>query len=69
MLHFKKKKERKKNTCGYHHQNLDDMIYKLLRCRAKHAEIDHLGHFLPFNPPKNPKNQNFEKRKNLLEIS
>ena len=22
-----------------------------------------LGHFLPFDPPKNPKNQNFEKNK------
>ena len=28
-----------------------------------------LGHFLPFYPPKNPKYQNFEKWKNLLEIS
>ena len=28
-----------------------------------------LGHFLPFYPPKNPRNQNFEKWKNLLEIS
>ena len=28
-----------------------------------------LGHFLPFYPPKNSKNQNFEKWKNLLEIS
>ena len=28
-----------------------------------------LGHFLPFYHPKNPKNQNFEKWKNLLEIS
>ena len=28
-----------------------------------------LGHFLPFYPPKKPQNQNFEKWKNLLEIS
>ena len=28
-----------------------------------------LGHFLPIYPPKNPKNQNFEIWKNLLEIS
>ena len=28
-----------------------------------------LGHFLPFYHLKNPKNQNFEKWKNLLEIS
>ena len=28
-----------------------------------------LGHFLPFYPLKNPKNQNFEKWKKLLEIS
>ena len=28
-----------------------------------------LGQFLPFYSPKNPKNQNFEKWKNLLEIS
>ena len=27
-----------------------------------------LGHFLPFYPPKNPKNQNFEKQKFFLEI-
>ena len=27
-----------------------------------------LGHFLPFDPPNNPKNQNFEKIKRCLEI-
>ena len=54
MLHLRKKI--KKNTCRYHYQNLDDRNYSYC-------------HFLPFYPPKNPKNQNFQKWKNLMEIS
>ena len=30
-----------------------------IKCKGQSFVI--LGHFLPFDPPKNPKNQNFEK--------
>ena len=36
---------------------------------AKQTELGNFRTFLPFIPPKNPKNQNSEKWKNLLEIS
>ena len=66
MLHFLKKLT--KNTCRYHYQNLDDMIYNFPRYRAKHTETGHFWSFFALSPPKNPKNQNFQ-WKNLLEIS
>ena len=42
---------------------------QFLRYRAKHTEIGNFRSFFALLPPKNPKNQNFEKWKNLLEIS
>ena len=67
-LHFKKKKI-KKNTCRYHYQNLDDMIYSSWDVQQNKLKLVILGHFLPFYPSKNRKIQNFEKWKNLLQIS
>ena len=65
MLYFKKKI--KKNTWRYHyftsaHQNLNDMIYSSWDIEHEGLKLLVLGHFLPFDPPKNPKNQNFEKK-------
>ena len=68
MFHFLKKKIRK-NTCRFHHQNLNDMIYHSWDTEQKIFKSVILGHFLPFHPPKTPKNQNFDKWTNLLEIS
>ena len=62
-------KKIKKNTCRYHYQNLDDMIYSSWDIKQNILKLVILDHFLPFYPPKNPKNQNFEKWKNLQEIS
>ena len=44
--------------------NEDHMMYDFrdIRCN-KHSFLVILGHFLLFNPPNNPKNQNFEKIK------
>ena len=66
-MHFFKKI--KKKTRRYHYQNLNDMIYSSWDIEQNILKLVILGHFLPFYPPKNPKNQNFEKWKNLLEIS
>ena len=57
-----------KNTCRYHYQNLDDMIYSSWEKEQNKLKLLILGHFLNFYPPTNLKNQNFEKWKNLLEI-
>ena len=62
-------KEIKKNIYGYHYQNLDDTIYSSWDIKQNISKLVISGHFLPFYPPKNPKNQNFEKWKNLQEIS
>ena len=45
------------------------MIYSSWDIEQNILKLVILGHFLPFYPPKNPKNQNFEKWKNLLKIS
>ena len=63
-VEFKKKKI-KKNTCRYYYQNLDDMIYSSWNIEQNILKLVILGHFLPIYP----KNKNFEKWKNLLEIS
>ena len=67
-----KKKKRKKRTCRYHYQNqnqnLDDIIYSSWDMEHKILKLVVLGHFLSFYSLKNPKNLNFEKWKNLLEI-
>ena len=44
------------------------MIYSSWDIEQNILKLVILGHFLPFYPSKNPKNQNFEKWKNLLEI-
>ena len=41
-----------KNTCRYHYQNLDDMIYSSSDNRAKQTQIGNFGSFLPFIPLK-----------------
>ena len=67
-----KKKKRKKRTCRYHYQNqnqnLDDIIYSSWDMEHKILKLVVLDHFLSFYSLKNPKNLNFEKWKNLLEI-
>ena len=45
------------------------MIYSSSDIQQNIMKLVILGHFLPFYPNKNPKNQKFEKWKNLLEIS
>ena len=50
-------------------KNLDDMIYSSWDTQPGRLKLIILGHFWPFYPPNNPKNQNFEKKKKLLEIS
>ena len=67
MLLFKKKI--KKNPWRHHYPNLDDMIYSSRDIEQNILKLIILGHFLPFYPPKNPKNQISEKWRNLLEIS
>ena len=51
-------KKMKKNTCRYHYQNLDDMIYVIYSSwdiEQNTLKLVILGHLLPFNPHKNPK--------------
>ena len=62
MLHLKKK-ERKKNTCKYHDQNLD-MIYSSWDTEQSILKLLVLGHFLPFYPLKTPKIKILENEKN-----
>ena len=62
----------KKNTCRYHYKNLDDMIYMIYiswDIQQNILKLVILGHLLPFYLHKKTQNQNFEKQKNLLEIS
>ena len=58
---FLKKNKTKKNTCRYHYQNLDDMIYRSWDIKQNRVKLVILGHSLPFYPPKNPKNHFFFK--------
>ena len=62
-------KKIKKNTCRYHYQNFDDIIYRSRDREQNIPKLAILGHLLPCHPSKNSKNQNFEKWKNLLKIS
>ena len=41
------------------------MIYSSRDIESDSMKLTILGHVLPFYPPKKPKNQNFEKMKNL----
>ena len=52
---FKKKKRKKKNTCRYHYQNLNDIIYSSWDIEQNILKLVILGHFLPFYPLKTPK--------------
>ena len=45
------------------------MIYSSWDIEQNILKLVILDHFLPFHPTKNPKNQTFEKRKKLLEMS
>ena len=49
-------------------KNLDDMIHSSRYIQREGLTLAVLDHFLPFYPPKNLKNQNFEKMKKLLDI-
>ena len=67
MLYLKKKKI-KKNTCRYHYQNLDDVIYSSWDLKQNILKLVILGHFFPFYPRKKPQNKKFWKMKKLLQI-
>ena len=49
------KKKIKKNTCRYHYQNLNDMIYSSWDIELNILKLVISGHFLPFYPLKTPK--------------
>ena len=51
--------KKKKNTCRYNYQNLDDMIYSSWDTEKNILKLGILGHFLPFICPFGvfPKNQ------------
>ena len=58
--------KKKKSTCRYHFlhawtKNLDDMVYSSWDIDHDGQKLVILRHLLPFQSPKNPKNQNFEK--------
>ena len=65
MLHFFKKIT--KNTCRYHYEKLDDIIYSTWDTEQNKLKLIILGHFLSFIPLKTPKIK-ILKNKNLLEI-
>ena len=46
--------------------NKDHMVHGYWDKKAQQTVFCHLGHFLPFDPPNNPENQNFVKMKKLL---
>ena len=63
-------KKIKRNTWRYHKihlctKNLDDLIYCSWDIERDGLKLTILGHYFPFQPPKPPKNQNFEKYKNI----
>ena len=65
MLYLKKKK--KKNTCRYHYQSLDNMIYMIYSSWDMEQNILKLVilcHLLPFYPNKNPKIKLLKNEKN-----
>ena len=67
----KNPKNEKNNTWRYHHfmqvsHKLQSYDVWFLRYEAQQTELFViLGHFLPFYPTNNPKNQNFEKMKKI----
>ena len=64
-------KKIKKNTWRYHilqlcTKNLDDMIYSFWDIECDRLKLVIMAHLLPFYPlPKNQKNHNFKKMKNI----
>ena len=61
-----KKKITKKNTCRYHYQNLDDMIYSSWDIEQNILKLVNLGHFFPFYlPPLKTQKSKFWKMKNF----
>ena len=62
MLHFKKKKKSTRDIIILHlcSKILDNMIYSSWDKERDKMKLVSLGHFLPFQPPDNPENQNFE---------
>ena len=46
-------------------KHLDDMIYSSWDAERDKLKLVFLGHFFPFYPLKNPKNQNFENKKKI----
>ena len=64
MLHFFKKKEKHLEIAllyTYVPNDLDNIIYSSWYIECDRLKSVILGHFLPFYPPKNLKDQNFEK--------
>ena len=72
---FKKNNNNKEKKSWCHYQNLHDIIYSSWDIKQNILKLEILDHFLPFYPPPLPpqkkpcKNQNFQKWKNLLELS
>ena len=62
-------KKTKKNTCRYHYQNLNDIIYSSWDIEQNLIKLVILGHFLPFYPLKTPKIKILKNEKNLLVMS
>ena len=65
---LKKEKKRKKNCWRYHHfthvyQKPQSYEIQFLGHGVRQISYVIFGHFLPFDPHNNPKNQNFEKIK------
>ena len=67
MLHFFKKNKEKHLSISLSKSRWYDLQF--LDVEQNKLKLLILGHFLPLYPPKNLKNQNFEKWKILLEIS
>ena len=62
MSHFLK--NIKKNTCRYHYQNIDDIIYSSGDIEQNILKLVIIGHFLPFYPLKPPKIKILKNEKN-----
>ena len=63
MLRFFKKI--KKNTCRFHYQNPNDVIYNSWDIEQNILKLVILGHFCPFTPLKHPKSKILKKLKKI----
>ena len=54
---WKTKRKIKKNTCRYHYQNLDDVIYSSWDIEKNILKLVILGHLCPFTPKKPQKSK------------